>query len=153
MATDLKDLRSAVELMAEQVNKLVALGSQQIEAIARLTSALIQSTEGLTGGLRQVVGAIQAISHPAHPVADQLSVIKAEAGPELTPLAHKTAHPALIYLTVLSIITSSTGRIISSGKKCLLILLGLATIKFDRAAREALLNPAGVEQTPPHPLF
>jgi hypothetical protein len=68
-------------------------------------------------------------------------------------LAHKSARPALIYSTVLSIITSSTGRIISSGKKCLLILLGLATIKFDLPAREALLSPAGVEQTPPHPLF
>jgi hypothetical protein len=79
MAVDLKGLRSAVELMAEQVNKLVALGSQQIEAIARLTPALIQSTEGLSGGLRQVVGAIRTITHP---VADQPSGMKAEDGPE-----------------------------------------------------------------------
>jgi hypothetical protein len=36
-------------------------------------------------------------------------------------LAHNSAHPALIYSTVLSIITSSTGRIISSGKKLFVI--------------------------------
>jgi hypothetical protein len=34
MAADLKGLRAAVELMADQVSKLVALGGQQIEAIA-----------------------------------------------------------------------------------------------------------------------
>ncbi|WP_245444467.1 hypothetical protein [Microvirga sp. KLBC 81] len=84
MAADLKSLRSTMELMAEQVSKLVALGGQQIEAIARLAPALIQSTEGLSGGLRQIVGAIQAIPHLAHPVAEQQSVMKAEAGPELT---------------------------------------------------------------------
>ncbi|MPR12517.1 hypothetical protein, partial [Microvirga tunisiensis] len=82
MAADLKGLRSAVELMADQVSKLVALGDQQIEAIARLAPALLESTEGLSGGLRQVVGAIQAISHLTHPVADQPAVMKAEAGPE-----------------------------------------------------------------------
>jgi hypothetical protein len=85
MAADLKSLRSTMELIAEQISKLVALGGQQIDAIACLTPALIQSTEGLSGGLRQVVGAIQAMPRPAHPVADQPSVMTAEAGPELTP--------------------------------------------------------------------
>ncbi len=84
MAADLKGLRSAVELMTEQVSQLVALGGQQIEAIARLTPVLLQSTEGLSGGLRQVVDAIHAIPHLAHPVAYQPSAMKAEAGPKLT---------------------------------------------------------------------
>ncbi len=84
MAADLKGLRSAVELMAEQVNKLVALGSQQIEVIACLTPALIQSTEGISGGLRQVVGAIRAMPHVANAVADQPSAMKAEACTEVT---------------------------------------------------------------------
>jgi hypothetical protein len=83
MATDLRGLRSAVELMAEQVSKLVALGGQQIDAIACLTPALLQSTEGLSGGLRQIVGAIRAISHPTHPGTDQQSVSQAVAGSEM----------------------------------------------------------------------
>ena len=37
MATDLKGLRSALELMTDQVSQLVALGSQQVEAFAQLT--------------------------------------------------------------------------------------------------------------------
>jgi hypothetical protein len=36
MAAELKGLRSTMELMAEQVSKLVALGGQQIETTARL---------------------------------------------------------------------------------------------------------------------
>ncbi|RDI53848.1 hypothetical protein [Microvirga subterranea] len=85
MAADLKGLRSAMELMADQVNKLVTLGGQQIEAITRLAPALLESTEGLSGDLRQVIGAIQVIPQLANPVADQPSVMKAEASPELTP--------------------------------------------------------------------
>jgi hypothetical protein len=36
MAADLKGLRAAVELMADQVGKLMALSGQQVEAVARL---------------------------------------------------------------------------------------------------------------------
>ncbi|MBB3021295.1 hypothetical protein FHR70_004391 [Microvirga lupini] len=85
MAADLKGLRSAVELMADQVSQLVTLSGQQIEALARLAPAFTRSTEGLSGGLRQIIGAIQAMPHVANPVADQPSVMKAEASPELTP--------------------------------------------------------------------
>ncbi len=84
MAADLKGLRSAVGLIADQVSQLVALGGQQIEAIARVAPTLLRSTEGLSGSLRQVVGAIQVIPHPARPVAGLQSVSGAEAGPELT---------------------------------------------------------------------
>ena len=55
MAAELKGLRSTMELMAEQMGKLVALGSQQIEAIARLAPLMVQSAEGISGGLREVV--------------------------------------------------------------------------------------------------
>jgi len=70
MATDLKGLRAAVELMAEQVSKLVALGAQQIEAVARLAPALLQSAEGLSGSLRQVANAVQMRPHPSLPAGD-----------------------------------------------------------------------------------
>jgi hypothetical protein len=67
MATDLKGLRAAVELMADQVGKLVALGGQQIEAVARLAPALLQSAEGLSSSLRQVANAVQISPHPSPP--------------------------------------------------------------------------------------
>ncbi|WP_445504417.1 hypothetical protein [Microvirga sp. G4-2] len=84
MAADLKGLRAAVELMADQVSQLVTLGGQQIEAIARLAPTLLQSTVGLSGDLRQVVGVIQAIQHPARPVAGLQAMPEAEAGPAAT---------------------------------------------------------------------
>ena len=71
MAADLKGLRSAVELMADQVSQLVALGGRQIETLAQLTPALAQSTEGLLDGLRQVAHAIQALAHLPQPVTDR----------------------------------------------------------------------------------
>jgi hypothetical protein len=61
-----------MELMAEQVGKLVALGSQQIEAIARLAPLVAQSAEGITSSVRDVVSAARSIpsssGHPAEPV-------------------------------------------------------------------------------------
>ncbi len=69
MTADLKGLRSAMELMAEQVSKLVAVGGQQIDAVAR------QSAEGITNGLREVVRAVGSIPssiplpRPAEPLA------------------------------------------------------------------------------------
>jgi hypothetical protein len=65
MAADLKSLRSTMELMAEQVSKLVALGGQQIEAIARLTPLMIQSAEGISGSVREVVTVVQTLSRLA----------------------------------------------------------------------------------------
>jgi hypothetical protein len=68
MAADLKGLRSAMELMAEQVGKLVTLGGQQIEAIARLAPLIVQSAEGITSGVRDVVSAVRSIpSAPLQP--------------------------------------------------------------------------------------
>jgi hypothetical protein len=84
MAADLKGLRVAVELMADQVGKLVALGSQQIEAVARLAPALLQSAEGLTGSLRQVVSAVQTVPHLTLPAVD------VQPGPETAPGTDET---------------------------------------------------------------
>ncbi|WP_245444758.1 hypothetical protein [Microvirga sp. KLBC 81] len=65
MAADLTGLRSTMELMAEQMSKLVALGGQQIEVIARLTPLMIQSAEGISGSVREVVSAVQTLSPPS----------------------------------------------------------------------------------------
>jgi hypothetical protein len=72
MAADLKSLRSTMELMAEQVSKLVALGGQQAEAIAQLAPLMIQSAEGISGSVREVVTAVQTLSPPsAVPLAQE----------------------------------------------------------------------------------
>jgi hypothetical protein len=72
MAADLKSLRSTIEFMAEQVSKLVALGGQQIEAIAQLAPLMIQSAEGISGSVREVVAAVQTFAPPtAVPLAQQ----------------------------------------------------------------------------------
>jgi hypothetical protein len=65
MAADLKSLRFTMEVMAEEVSKLVALGGQQIEAIARLTPLIIQSAEGISGSVREVATAVQTLCQPA----------------------------------------------------------------------------------------
>lgn len=65
MAADLKSLRSTMELIAEQVSRLVALGGQQIEAIARLAPLMVQSVEGISGSVREVVSAVQTLSPPS----------------------------------------------------------------------------------------
>jgi hypothetical protein len=70
MAAELKSLRSTMELMAEQVSKLVALGGQQLDAIARLPPLMIQSADGISGGLREVVSAVQLISNTSPPVRE-----------------------------------------------------------------------------------
>jgi hypothetical protein len=75
MAADLKGLRSAMELMAEQVGKLVALGRQHIDAIARLEPLVVQSAEGISSSVRDVVSAVRSIPSsslpPAEPVDDK----------------------------------------------------------------------------------
>ncbi|QRM32732.1 hypothetical protein [Microvirga sp. VF16] len=80
MAADLKGLRSAVELMAEQMSQLVALGGRQIETLAHLTPVLTRSAGGISDGLRQVARAIQSAPQLPQPVPDQLSVTEADAG-------------------------------------------------------------------------
>jgi hypothetical protein len=65
MAADLKGMRATMELMAEQVSRLVAVGGQQIEAIARLTPLMIQSAEGISGSVSEVVAVVQTLSPPA----------------------------------------------------------------------------------------
>jgi hypothetical protein len=67
MAADLKDLRSTMELLAEQMGKLVALGGQQIEAIAQLAPLMVRSADGIAGGLREVVSAIHSIPGTSPP--------------------------------------------------------------------------------------
>ncbi|WP_404294101.1 hypothetical protein ACD578_28310 (plasmid) [Microvirga sp. RSM25] len=61
MAADLKGLRSAMELMAEEVGKLVALGGQHIDAIACLAPLMVQSAEGISSSVRDVVSAVRSI--------------------------------------------------------------------------------------------
>jgi hypothetical protein len=97
MAADLTGLRSAVQCLAEQVSQLVILGNQQIDAVARLAPALVESTEGLLGGLRQVASAIQTIPHLPHAATDQQSVAEAAANPERTQAvgAEPTPVPAI----------------------------------------------------------
>lgn len=65
MAADLKSLRSTMELMAEQVSKLVALGGQQIEAIARLAPLIVQSSDRISGALHDVVSAARPNAEPS----------------------------------------------------------------------------------------
>lgn len=76
MAADLKGLRSAMELMAEQVSKLVALGGQQFEAIACLAPLVIQSAEGISSSVRDVASAVRSIPSspqpPTRPVDDKV---------------------------------------------------------------------------------
>jgi hypothetical protein len=84
MAADLKGLRSAVELVADQVGKLVALGGQQIDAITGLAPALVQSAEGLSGGLRQVASAVEAIPPLALSRFDPPPAAEAQASPAQT---------------------------------------------------------------------
>jgi hypothetical protein len=100
MAADLKSLHSILELMAEQMDKLVALGSQQIEATARLAPLMAQSADGISGGLRDVVSAIQTIPSSSPPVgepakteepltreADPVGPQEPDISPEPEPLA------------------------------------------------------------------
>lgn len=61
IAEELKSLRATMDLMTEQMGKLVSLGTQQIEAMARLTPLVVQSAEGISGSLRQVANAMQLI--------------------------------------------------------------------------------------------
>jgi hypothetical protein len=67
MAAELKGLHSTMEGMAEQMSKLVALGGQQMEAIARLAPLMVQSADGISGGLRDVVSAIRSIPSASPP--------------------------------------------------------------------------------------
>ncbi|MBD2749835.1 hypothetical protein IC232_24455 [Microvirga sp. BT688] len=67
MAAELRGLRSTMEGMAEQMSKLVALGGQRIEAIARLAPLMVHSADEIAGGLREVVSAIQSIPSASPP--------------------------------------------------------------------------------------
>ena len=72
MAAELKGLRSAMDLMAEQMGKLVSLGAQQIEAMARLMPLVVQSAEEISGSLREVASAVQLIPNLSTPVSEAL---------------------------------------------------------------------------------
>ena len=85
MAAELKGLRSTMELMAEQMGKLVALGSQQIEAIARLAPLMVQSAEGISGSLREVPSALQLIPTISTPAGEALRPSAKAAGIEESP--------------------------------------------------------------------
>jgi hypothetical protein len=74
MAAELKSLRSTTELMAEQMGKLVSLGTQQIEAIARLAPLVVQSAAGISGSLREVASAIQSIPNVSPTAGEALKL-------------------------------------------------------------------------------
>jgi hypothetical protein len=116
MTADLKGIRSAMEFMAEQMGKLMALGTQQVEAIARLTPLVVQSAEGISGSLREVASAVQlipnlstSISEAPKPSAetmgaeeppalqlDRLQDLAQAVGPEAesAPIAAETRKPS-----------------------------------------------------------
>jgi hypothetical protein len=85
IAAELKDLRSTMGLMAEQMGKLVSLGTQQIEAMARLTPLVAQSADGISGSLREVASALQLISTVSIPAREALRPSAKAAGVEESP--------------------------------------------------------------------
>ncbi|WP_246389379.1 hypothetical protein [Microvirga mediterraneensis] len=85
IAAELKDLRFTMGLMAEQMGKLVSLGTQQIDAIARLTPLVMQSAEGISGSLREVASAIQCIPTVSTPASAALKLPAEAAGVEEPP--------------------------------------------------------------------
>ena len=85
MAAELKGLRSTMELMAEQMVKLVSLGTQQIEAIARLAPLMVQSAEGISGSLREVASAIQCIPNVSTPASGPTKPSAEATGVEEAP--------------------------------------------------------------------
>jgi hypothetical protein len=70
IAAELKGLRSAMDLMAEQMDKLVTLGTQQIKAITHLAPLVAQSAEAISGSLREVASAVQSIPTVSTPVSE-----------------------------------------------------------------------------------
>jgi hypothetical protein len=85
MAAELKGLRSAMDLMAEQMGKLVSLGTQQIEAMARLTPLVVQSAEGISASLREVASAVQLIPNLSTPAGEALRPSAEATGVEEPP--------------------------------------------------------------------
>jgi hypothetical protein len=61
-----------MDLMAEQMGKLVNLGTQQIEVIARLAPLMVQSAEGISGSLREVANVVQLIPSVSTPAGEAL---------------------------------------------------------------------------------
>jgi hypothetical protein len=72
-------------LMAEQMGKLVSLGTQQIEAMARLTPLVAQSADGISGSLREVASALQLIPTVSTPAREALRPSAKAAGVEESP--------------------------------------------------------------------
>jgi hypothetical protein len=85
MAAELKGLRSAMDLMAEQMGKLVSLGTQQIEAIACLVPLVVQSAEEISGSVREVASAIQSIPNVSTPAGEALWPSAKTTGVEESP--------------------------------------------------------------------
>ena len=85
MAAELKGLRSAMDLMAEQMGQLVSLGTQQIEAMARLAPLMVQSAEGISASLREVASAVQSIPNLSTPAREAPKPSAEAAGIEEPP--------------------------------------------------------------------
>jgi len=100
MAAELKGLRSTVDLMAEQMGKLVSLGTQQIEAMARLAPLMVQSAEGISGSLREVASMVQLIPHVSTPAGEATKLSAKATGVE---------EPAALQLNLLQDVDQTAG--------------------------------------------
>jgi hypothetical protein len=100
MAAELKGLRSTMDLMAEQMGKLVSLGTQQIEAIARLAPLMVQSAKGISGSLREVASVVQLIPHVSTPAGEATKLSAKATGVE---------EPAALQLNLLQDVDQAAG--------------------------------------------
>ncbi|WP_262299475.1 hypothetical protein [Microvirga sesbaniae] len=85
IAEELKSLRATMDLMTEQMGKLVSLGTHQIEAMARLTPLVVQSAEGISGSLREVANAVQLIPSVPTPAGETMKLSTKTTGVEDPP--------------------------------------------------------------------
>jgi hypothetical protein len=95
MAAELKGLRSTMELMAEQMGKLVSLGTQQIEAIVRLEPLVVHSAERISLSLQEVASAIQFIPNVSTPAREAAEPSAEAIGIEESPAVQLNLPQAL----------------------------------------------------------
>ncbi|WP_244510754.1 hypothetical protein [Microvirga guangxiensis] len=94
MAADLKALRATMELMAEQVSKLVALSGQHIEATVRLAPLIVQSADEITSRVQEAVNAVGP-----SPISLLQSTEHVRTKGRLTPLSSQESTQTLTAVT------------------------------------------------------
>lgn len=91
MAADLTGLRSTMGALVEQVARLVDIGGQQIDAIARLSPLVIRAADGVSRSLKEIATAVCAMPGSQIVTTEQLSSgdetieTKDEAGAQPVP--------------------------------------------------------------------